>query len=50
MSRTGPPPLATWMLEHLTFGCRKEELAGDLCEEFRSGRSEGWYWRQVLGW
>jgi hypothetical protein len=49
MSRTGPPPLATWMLEHLTLGCRTEGLSGDLCEEFRSGRSRGWYWRQVLG-
>ena len=49
MSRNEPPPLATWMLEHLTFGCRNEGLAGDLCEEFRSGRSGGWYWRQVFG-
>jgi hypothetical protein len=49
MRRSGPPPIATWMLEHFTFGCRNEALVGDLCEEFRFGRSDGWYWRQVLG-
>ncbi len=48
MRRTEPPVLASWMLEHFTFGSRNEGLAGDLCEEFRSGRSGGWYWRQVL--
>jgi hypothetical protein len=37
------------MLEHLTPGPRDEALAGDLLEGFRSGRSEGWYWRQALG-
>jgi hypothetical protein len=37
------------MLEHFTCGYRNEALAGDLLEEFRSGRSAGWYWRQVLG-
>jgi hypothetical protein len=40
--------LATWMLEHLTFGSPNESLSGDLLEELRSGRSAGWYWRQVL--
>ena len=49
MKRVGPPPLATWMLEHFTFGCRNEALAGNLYEEFRSGRSTSWYWRQVVG-
>ncbi len=48
MSRREPPPQATWMLENLTSGRRDEALAGDLLEEFRSGRSDGWYWRQVL--
>jgi hypothetical protein len=44
-----PVALATWMLEHLTFGSRNESLSGggDLLEELRSGRSAGWYWRQV---
>jgi hypothetical protein len=41
-------PLATWMLEHLTFGHNHEALSGDLLEEFQAGRSQGWYWRQVL--
>lgn len=43
-----PVALATWMLEHLTFGCRNESLSGDLLEELRAGRSESWYWRQAL--
>jgi hypothetical protein len=49
MSRNSPPLLASWMLEHFTLGCRNEALTGDLLEEFRSGRSARWYWRQVLG-
>ncbi len=48
MHRREPPPQATWMLEHLTTGTRNEALAGDLLEELRAGRSNGWYWRQVL--
>lgn len=40
--------IATWMLEHLTFGPHREALSGDLLEEFRHGRSAGWYRRQVL--
>lgn len=47
MKRREPPPLATWMLEHLSSGDRDEALAGDLLEVFRAGRSNGWYWRQV---
>ena len=49
MRRGEPPPVATWMLEHLVPGPRNDALAGDLLEEFRCGRSNGWYWRQVLG-
>jgi hypothetical protein len=47
MRRSEPPSLATWILDHAVPGGRDEGLAGDLLEEFRSGRSEGWYWRQV---
>jgi hypothetical protein len=36
------------MLDHAIPGGRDEGLAGDLLEEFRAGRSEGWYWRQAL--
>jgi len=48
MKSLKPVPLATWILEHLTFGPHHEALAGDLLEEFRHGRSAGWYRRQVL--
>lgn len=48
MKRTDPPFLAAWMLEHWTPGGCNHALAGDLREVFRSGRSNGWYWRQVL--
>jgi hypothetical protein len=48
MRRSEPPSLATWMLDHAIPGGRDEGLAGDLLEEFRAGRSEGWYWRQTL--
>jgi hypothetical protein len=40
--------LATWILEHLTYGTHKQALVGDLLEELRRGRSTRWYWRQVL--
>lgn len=49
MRRTEAPRFATWILEHGIPGDYDEALAGDLLEEFRSGRSEGWFWRQVLG-
>ncbi|HEY2472747.1 MAG TPA: hypothetical protein VGI45_33490 [Terracidiphilus sp.] len=49
MKRREPPPLAAWMLEHLTSSDRDEALAGDLLEVFRSGRTGSWYWRQVCG-
>ena len=48
MKRTEPPQFATRMLEHCTPADRHEVLSGDLLEEFRSGRSEAWYWRQVF--
>lgn len=48
MNRSDPPRIASWLLEHLIFGNRNEALAGDLQESYRAGRSNGWYWRQVL--
>ncbi len=48
MRVTEPPSIASWILKHLTPGPSNEALAGDLFEEFRSGRSAVWYWRQVL--
>jgi hypothetical protein len=48
MKVTGAVALATWMLEHLTFGAPNEALSGDLLEELEQGRSVGWYWGEVL--
>jgi hypothetical protein len=48
MKRREPPPLAKWMLRHLTAGDRDEALDGDLLEVFRLGRSNVWYWRQII--
>ncbi len=54
--RKEPPPLATWMLEHLTASDRDDALAGDLLEVFSMGApAKRWYWRQagaicVLSW
>lgn len=47
MKRGEPPSLATWMLRQLTSD-RDEALHGDLLEEFHSGRSKSWFWRQVI--
>ena len=47
MKRRNPPALAVW-LNRLGVSEGNEPLAGDLLEEFRSGRTAGWYWRQTL--
>jgi len=47
MRQKQPPALAAWMLERFV-ARRNDALTGDLLEAFRSGRSAGWYWRQVL--
>ena len=49
MSRFDPPWMPLWLLEHLTPPEREDALAGDLLEEFRNGRTNGWFWRQALG-
>src|SRR6187200_3255711 len=41
-----PPRLASQLLERFAPG--NEALHGDLDEEFSSGRSSAWYWRQVM--
>ena len=43
---TVPPRLAMFLLDRLA--SRDEELAGDLVEEYQSGRSRAWFWRQVV--
>jgi hypothetical protein len=48
MNRSEPPRVARWMLEHLMSADINDALAGDLLENFRAGRSAGWYWRQVF--
>ncbi|TAM81536.1 MAG: hypothetical protein EPN47_12340 [Acidobacteria bacterium] len=49
MTKSKPPALAAWMLEHMQWGGKNEALAGDLLEEFQRRRSASWYWRQVIG-
>ncbi len=48
MKSLNPPRLAAWLLEHFGPEVNNEALAGDLCEDFRQGRSKAWYWRQVM--
>ncbi len=48
MNHREPPALATWMLDHLRSSESNEALSGDLLEAFRTGRSTGWYWYQVI--
>ncbi|HEX4051188.1 MAG TPA: hypothetical protein VHY19_09940 [Steroidobacteraceae bacterium] len=43
------PRAATWLLERLGNGPRIEPLIGDLVEQFESGRSRIWFWRQATG-
>jgi len=42
------PVVARWLLSRFT-SCTPAALQGDLEEEFRSGRSSAWYWRQIVG-
>ena len=48
MRSSKPPELASWLIEHLIPGIRKDALVGDLLEEFSQGRSAAWYWYQAL--
>ncbi len=48
MRSQNPPIVATWLLENLRSGKENESLTGDLVEGYRRGRSNSWYWRQVL--
>lgn len=40
-----PPALASWLLARLV---SDDAIAGDLLEQYRSGRSRRWYWQQVV--
>lgn len=48
MTPMRPPLIATWMLRRLADGRHSDALQGDLLEAWRGGRSDAWYWRQVL--
>ena len=42
------PVVARWLLGRFA-SCTPAALQGDIEEEFQSGRSSAWYWRQVVG-
>ncbi len=48
MKPCAPPTLAHWLLDRLRYLRNNPALAGDLQEEFESGRSSRWYWHQTL--
>ncbi len=48
MSQSEPPSFATLILERFVVSDYGDALIGDLVEQYRAGRSTGWYWRQVL--
>jgi hypothetical protein len=48
MNLRKPPVLATWLLKRSGIADGNAPLAGDLLEEFQSGRSAAWYWRQTF--
>lgn len=48
MNARRPPRFAQALLQRCCKGRFQESLEGDLLEEFVSGRSDGWYWHQVL--
>ena len=47
-TRAYPPSLPTKLLELLVPPRTSEALLGDLIEQYESGRSRRWYWRQVI--
>jgi hypothetical protein len=48
MTNRSEPALATWLLKLVSSGTENDWVAGDLLEQYRAGRSQTWYWRQVL--
>ncbi|HET9281668.1 MAG TPA: hypothetical protein VFR24_06865 [Candidatus Angelobacter sp.] len=48
MKLSYPPRLAVWLLKYFGPETNLEALAGDLQEAFSQGKSNAWYWRQVV--
>jgi len=48
VNRRQPPRVAVWILDFFRVSVGNEPLVGDLLEEFRTGRTAGWYWRQAF--
>ena len=48
MTQLKPPRIATWLLNRLVSGHRRESLLGDLVEHYQHGRTSAWFWRQAL--
>jgi hypothetical protein len=48
MQKRQPPFIATWLISHWGDKYRRDALVGDLMEEYQRGRSDAWYWMQVV--
>ena len=48
MTTREPPPFAAWLLTIFLNTRRRESLLGDLFEEYQTGRTPAWYWRETL--
>lgn len=48
MNRNQPPIIAKWLLRHSGCSPNNAAVVGDLDERYQQGRSEVWYWQQVL--
>ena len=48
MTSRQPSLLANWLLQRCWPKARAEAIIGDLTEQYASGHSSAWYWRQTL--
>ena len=48
MSTHHAPQAAMWFADRFISGARRDSLVGDLVEQFDTGKSTVWFWRQVL--
>jgi hypothetical protein len=42
------PGLAIWLLNHFGASAQNDAILGDITEQYASGRSPGWFWKQVI--